>query len=233
MNKSNQFNGLKLNLFDKSNGFGENKPVALELLDRLINILDYNNIDYFLISGTLLGYVRHNDFIPWDDDIDIIVSDDFIKKYDNIIEKLNIKQTDKNYISNIMFNTITSNHFYKFYFTNKVICPPKKNYNWPFIDLFVYRTTDKQINFFNKNWDKSQFFPVKKTLFNNINVSIPSNPEYFLKLNYGPNYMDLYISSGWNHREEKSNGRKRSCLTREIYENIFENNDKNKNDQDN
>jgi phosphorylcholine metabolism protein LicD len=64
--------------FGKSNGFGEHKECAIDLLKKTVQILDANNIEYFLISGTLLGYCRHNDFIPWDDDIDIIASPKFI-----------------------------------------------------------------------------------------------------------------------------------------------------------
>ena len=52
--------------FSEKLGLHEHKPTAISLLKKTIDILNEFNIDYFLISGTLLGYVRHNGFIPWD-----------------------------------------------------------------------------------------------------------------------------------------------------------------------
>ncbi len=43
----------------------------LEMFSWLTNFLKNENLRYYVISGTMLGAVRHKGFIPWDDDIDI------------------------------------------------------------------------------------------------------------------------------------------------------------------
>ena len=51
-------------------------------------------------------------------------------------------------------------------------------------------------------WLKKHFFPPKLTLFNNINVKIPSNPDYFLSINYGKDYMTNFKKYNYSHRLE-------------------------------
>lgn len=47
------------------------KCAQMDLLIELDRICKKWNIPYFLTAGTLIGAVRHDGFIPWDDDIDV------------------------------------------------------------------------------------------------------------------------------------------------------------------
>lgn len=49
----------------------ETQRLLLKMLDQLIHYFEEHNLRYYLVGGTLLGAVRHQGFIPWDDDIDL------------------------------------------------------------------------------------------------------------------------------------------------------------------
>lgn len=63
----------------------EMKNVQLNILLDVDRFCKENNLQYALAYGTLLGAIRHHGFIPWDDDIDIIMLrkdyEQFIKTY--------------------------------------------------------------------------------------------------------------------------------------------------------
>lgn len=51
----------------------EIKEIELEILKVFHAFCKENNIRYFISHGTLLGTIRYKGFIPWDDDVDVLV----------------------------------------------------------------------------------------------------------------------------------------------------------------
>ena len=87
----------------------EIKEIGLETLKRFDELMNQYNIKYSLYAGSLLGAVRHNGYIPWDDDIDVCM---LRSDYDKLI--------------NIVKNNNNDNR-YKFLFHEN-----NKEYNYPF-----------------------------------------------------------------------------------------------------
>ena len=57
--------------------------IELEMLEKVDKICKENGITYSLAGGSLLGAIRHKGYIPWDDDVDIIMPR---KDYENFLQ---------------------------------------------------------------------------------------------------------------------------------------------------
>jgi len=83
------------------------QQVELKILEQFVNICNKENLQYYVVGGTLLGAVRHKGFIPWDDDIDVSMPREDYEKFLKVAQKhlpepyfLQTHFTDKEYPAN-------------------------------------------------------------------------------------------------------------------------------------
>lgn len=69
---------------------GELRKIQLDMLTDVAAFCDENKITYFLSYGTLIGAIRHQGYIPWDDDIDICMPR---PDYNKFLQSYNIKKS--------------------------------------------------------------------------------------------------------------------------------------------
>lgn len=94
--------------------------VLLGMLKKFDRFCEEHNLVYYLANGTLLGAIRHDGFIPWDDDADIVMPR---KDYERL---LSYKKIDED-IEIISFHNHSSVHYHPF----------------PYIDLADTNTIEK------------------------------------------------------------------------------------------
>ena len=165
-------------------GFGINKIDAIKLLKTTIDILNEFQVNHFLISGTLLGYIRHNDFIPWDDDIDLLVDESLLDKLYDISKKysnLNIFRKIENKYDCIKFCfsdgiEIPENERVNNWKENSITNDNK--YCWPFIDLFIYEMGPGLHRCSSETYDES-INNIKVKIFNPFNGQCSESFRFF------------------------------------------------------
>ncbi len=155
----------------------KNKAIHLSLLQQfkfIDSLLRQHDINYWAIDGTLMGAIRHQGFIPWDDDIDIEMKQSDINRLFSLEDILNqhgfyLKKHDK--------------HFYK-------IADD--------FDIFIYEERKgASPNCFYTYLDDHEIFPLQKLKLCDFEVYAPHKAEEYLKRAYGNDCLERCII--WNH----------------------------------
>lgn len=108
----------------KEIGISEVQEIALDILLYIDKICRKHEIKYSVFYGSLIGIERHGGFIPWDDDIDIVL---LRSEYERLMEIL--EKQDNNYTL-LEFKT-------------------RETYRYPFAKLVDSRTSVKTKQLFN------------------------------------------------------------------------------------
>ena len=76
------------------------KRLQLNILINVAKFCDEHNIKYSLAYGTLIGAIRHKGFIPWDDDIDIIMMRNDYDRFVSLYHDSSFQLVDGNHHAN-------------------------------------------------------------------------------------------------------------------------------------
>ena len=148
--------------------------VQLDLVKELLRVCDKHSLRIWVESGTLLGTIRHQGYIPWDDDIDMIM---FREDYDTLLK--------------IAPNEFKSPYFLQCAYTEKVpyprghaqlrmdgttaILPNDVNQNFHqgiFIDIFVLDAIPDNEVFFAKKLKKAnKYLSIAATYYKPIKAT--------------------------------------------------------------
>lgn len=179
--------------------------LAQGLLQKLSNVCKENNIPWSIFYGTMIGWARHNKQpIPWDDDLDVIMSRD----YSSIIKEAFENDTEIGYCINPLGE---KHNFSKIYWKNKGMLIPythkcNQKITWPFIDIFFYSyegdTMSVAINREIKMPSQFEYIP---TTFMGVPTFVFKNYKYILYQVFGASWYRMCKSSPYNHRLEIPN----------------------------
>lgn len=158
---------------------------SVEILRFIDNVCKKHDLEYILCYGTLLGAVRHKGFIPWDEDLDIIMMRD---DYNKLIEILPNEIKRIEFIQNNFGLTLLKNFNENlFEDVNHIYSPAYEDY---FFDNSDYKQRFLQFACL-KPFVKIDVFPfdyVNESSLEKYKKKYLSQKYYFMKLYQKPNF---------------------------------------------
>lgn len=90
----------------------------LEMLSDVLDVCEKYNLSIMLGGGSCLGAIRHQGFIPWDDDLDLMIYRDDYEKLKSVLE---LELSDKYYFSAPNYKGIALSPFLMIFKKNTII----------------------------------------------------------------------------------------------------------------
>ena len=216
VNTYEQFDG-KIKLADIK--IDENILITIrEILKKVDEIFGNHDIQYWADCGTLLGMIRHQNIIPWDDDGDIS-----IMKHDEY-KFLKLKPLFENagyeissWWGGYKIYPKNGKHMEEFW-QGRIY-----KYKYPSVDIFImdYNQDKSIVHYHNSNlrklWPKEYYFtkylfPLKKYKFADFSLWGPAYPEEYLNRVYGNDWLTVaYLQ--YDHKNMKMHKKRKFKLT--------------------
>lgn len=170
--------------------------VVMRLITIIERICRKHQFTFFMAFGTLIGSWRHHDVIPWDGDVDLLMSVDHRSQLLDILNKFH--NTLLQY--NIYHFSEPEREYFKISFRH---APHAGNRPWrfPFVDIYFYTTNATHL--FSKSHKMTVFsldhiFPLVMRPFGQVWLPAPKHPEHIL----AASVTNICIKSSYDYRTE-------------------------------
>lgn len=188
------------------------------LLEKVDRVLTDHHIGYWAGRETLLGAIRHGGLIPWDDYLHLFLLDTDEQKLLNARSDLEsvglalhayykgiykIHEIDGIPLEDSRHHT----GFLPFKYPAVNLFVMRLEHHDPEQDIYVHRSADFYVRWSHERFAYSQTQGITRAPFGPLTISIPGDPESYLRTIYGvANHPDLWrkyaIESTWDHRRE-------------------------------
>ena len=182
----------------KATGFFDEKSIAIQHIKDFSEILNKHDIDYCVMFGVLLGMLRHQDFIPWDDDIDIVIFE-----YEKFLLQCQRALEERGYIIQADIRN-GKNCGCRIFHRDNPQSGFKPELGFPWIGIWVHETNESNMISFPPEaiqYDPEDFFPLRERSFLGTTIRIPNNPVRVLNTYFGEeDWMEYCMPSILDHR---------------------------------
>ena len=183
---------------------------TFDILKELDRVCKEAGLKYFIYAGTLLGAVRHKGYIPWDDDIDVVM---FRADYEKLVEAC------KKYLNHNLFELQTiysdpmaNNPWMKLHDKNTAfISGIRREGSMEGINIDIFPIdnapdTEKQLNKTAKYFDNMNF--VYQWRFANSNEELSNKIRFFQKIiKLIPPFNELKFKERYNKKIQQYNSK--------------------------